>query len=85
MPVQTSLFRTLLHLTTKLTYLMTAYYTPNDGFTANSASFYKNKVGYVATLHVAVSSQLIVYANIEITIRGTNLPIYEFAAKQAKK
>ena len=32
-------------LTTKLTYLMNAYYTPNDGFTANDASFYENKVG----------------------------------------
>ena len=32
---------TQLHLTTKLTYLMTAYmyYTPNGGFTANDASF----------------------------------------------
>ena len=29
----------------KLTYLMTAYYTPKDGFTANHALFYKNKVG----------------------------------------
>ena len=36
---------TQLHLTTKLTYVMTAYYIPNDGFTANDASFYKNKVG----------------------------------------
>ena len=35
------------HLTTKLMYIMTAYmyYTPNSGFTANDASFYKNKVG----------------------------------------
>ena len=32
-------------ITTKLTYLMTAYYTPNDGFTANNTSFYKNDGG----------------------------------------
>ena len=45
--VYTSLFGTQLCLTTKLTYLMTAYmyYTPNRGFTANNASFYKSKVG----------------------------------------
>ena len=30
------------YMTAKLTYLMTAYYTPNNGFTANNASFYKN-------------------------------------------
>ena len=29
----------------KLMYLMTAYYTPNDSFTANDALFYKNKLG----------------------------------------
>ena len=34
----------LLCLTTKLAYLMTTYYTTNDGFTANDVSFYKNKV-----------------------------------------
>ena len=28
-------------------YLMTGYYTPNDGFTANDSSFYNNKVGYL--------------------------------------
>ena len=36
-----------LHMTTKLTHLMTAYYKPNDYFTANDASFYKNKVGWL--------------------------------------
>ena len=43
----TLLFGMQLLLTTKLTYLMTTdmYYTPNGGFTANDASFYKNKVG----------------------------------------
>ena len=40
----TSLIGVQLHMTTKLTYLMTAYYTLNNGFTANDASFYKNKV-----------------------------------------
>ena len=34
----------LLLLTPKFAYLMTAYYTPNDAFTANDASFYKNKL-----------------------------------------
>ena len=45
--VYTWLFGTLLRETTKLTYLMIACmnYTPNGGFTANGASFYKNKVG----------------------------------------
>ena len=33
---------------TKLTLLMTVPYAPNDGFTANDASFYKNKVGYMS-------------------------------------
>ena len=37
--VHTSLFGMLLRLTTKHMYLMTAYYTPNYGFTANEASF----------------------------------------------
>ena len=45
--VYTSLFGTQLSLTTKLTYVMTAYmyYTPNNGFPDNDVSFYKNKVG----------------------------------------
>ena len=34
-------------MTAKLTYLMTAYYAPNDGFTANDASFYNNNDGYL--------------------------------------
>ena len=33
------------YTTPKLTYLMPAYYTPNNSFTANDASFYKTKVG----------------------------------------
>ena len=44
-PVYTSLSGAQLCKTTILMYLMTAYYTPNDGFTADNASFYKNKVG----------------------------------------
>ena len=34
-----------LYLTTKLIYLMTAYYTPNDNFTVNNILFYKSNVG----------------------------------------
>ena len=44
-PIHASLFGAQLHMTTKLTYLMTAYYAPNDGFTANDTSFCENKVG----------------------------------------
>ena len=63
---------------------MTAYMysTPNDGFTANDPSFYKNKVGQ---LHNGLQFQLIVYAIIKITRRGTTVPLYEFAAKQPIK
>ena len=45
-PIHTLLFSTQLRMTTKLmyTYLMTAYYTPNDSFPANAASSFKNKV-----------------------------------------
>ena len=56
-------------MTVKLTYLMTAYYTPSDGFTANDALvyMYMNKVLRhdlkVATvqsiyLHIGLSFQL---------------------------
>ena len=45
-------------MTAKLTYLMTAYYTPNDGFTANDASFYNNNIGRLTyTIPVAMSFQ----------------------------
>ena len=44
-PIDASLFGLQLCLTTKLTYFKTAYYTPNDSFTANDALFYKSKVG----------------------------------------
>ena len=39
-PIYTSVFGAQLHLTTKLTYRMTPYYTPNDGSTAKDAWFY---------------------------------------------
>ena len=55
--------------------LITAYYTPNDGLTANDASFYKNKV---VSLHY-------VYGIIKITTRGTTVPLYKLAAEQPKK
>ena len=63
---------------------MTAYmyYTSNGGFTAYDASFYKNKIGQ---LHDMLQFQLIIYAIIKITKRGTSIPLYEFAAKQPKK
>ena len=32
-----------------------------------------------------MSFQLIVFANIKITISGTTVPLYEFTAKQPKK
>ena len=32
---------------TVFTYPMAAYYTPNDDFTVNDASLYKNKVDYI--------------------------------------
>ena len=64
--------------------LMTAYMynTPNGGFTANDALFYKNKLGQ---LHYTLQFQLIVYAVIKITRRGTTVPLYEFATKHPKK
>ena len=43
-PVHSSLFVAQLRMTTKPMYLMTAYYIPNDGFTANNVSFYKSIV-----------------------------------------
>ena len=41
----TSLFGAQLCMATKFTYLLTAYYISNDGFTAIDVSFYKSKVG----------------------------------------
>ena len=43
--VHTLLFGMQLSMATKFTYLMTAYYSPNNGFTANNASRCKSKVG----------------------------------------
>ena len=48
-PVCTSLIGRQLRLTTKLMHLMTAYYSPYDGFTAANTSF------CLVTLHIAVS------------------------------
>ena len=47
--VYTSLFGTQLSLTTKLTYLMTAYHTQNDGFTTSDASFLRTKLASYTT------------------------------------
>ena len=53
---------------------MVAYYTPNDGFTANDASFYKSKVGQLD--YTAESLQSIVEANVPFFAvmqqKGTN-------------
>ena len=53
-------------MTTKLTYLMTAYYTPNDSIIVNDIYFVfiTRFVSYVQYIHVAVSFQLIMYAKI---------------------
>ena len=62
---------------------MTAFYILNDGFIANDALFYCNKLGQ---LHYKLQCiQLIVYAIMKITIKGTTVPLYEFDAKQPKK
>ena len=57
---------------------VTAYYSPNDCFIANDASFYEQSC--LATLHVPVSFPLIIYAIIKIAITGTIVPLCEFAA-----
>ena len=82
--VYTSLFGTQLCRTAKLTYLMIAcmYYAPNNGFTANDASFCNNKVGQ---LRDTLQFHLIVYVIIKITRSSTTVPLYEFAAKLPKK
>ena len=78
--LHTSLFGMQVHLTTKLMYLMTAYYAPNEGFTANNALLYKNNGGYsVSILHVAVTFHLIVYTNIKFIIKNTSVPLYDCA------
>ena len=65
-PVHTSLSRTQLHMTTKL--FMTSYCTPNERFTFNDVSLYKDKLASY-TIHFSVSFQLIVYSNVKITKR----------------
>ena len=54
------------------------YCVPYGSFTANDASFYKNKVG---ELYDTLQFQLIIYAIIKIIRRGTTIPHYEFDAK----
>ena len=83
-PVYTSLIGTQLRLTTKLTYLMAGYYTPNDRFTTNDASFYKKK-SCLATLKVADRFLLIVYTIIKITLRCTNVPLYKLLTSSQKR
>ena len=82
--VYTSLFGMQQRLTTKLTYLIIAcmYYVPKGGFSANNASFYKNKIGQ---LHNTLQFQLIVYAIVKITRRGTTVLLYEIAANSQKE
>ena len=40
---------------------------------------------FLVTLHITVSFLLTVYAIIKITIRGSTVPLHEFAAKQPKE
>ena len=44
-PVHSLLFGEQVHMTTKLIYLVTVYYAPDNGFKANDAALCKNKVG----------------------------------------
>ena len=65
---------------------MTAYYTPNHGITANTASFYKSKISYsVPTLPDAVYFQLIVYSNIKITKRYDGIHLFKSLPPSSKK
>ena len=61
---------------------------PNDGdgFTADDALFFEKK-RWFATLHIAMSFQLIMYANIKTTKRYYLIYIllYEFVTKQQEK
>ena len=50
------LFGAQLHMTTNSRSLW-PYYTPNNGFTAHDALFYKNKIGQLL-IHIAVSFRL---------------------------
>ena len=71
-------------MTTKLTYLMTANYTPNNDFIANNASFYMYKSRVSQLYYMLECLQLIMYANIKITKRYYH-NFYQFAAKQQEK
>ena len=46
---------------TILAELMTAYYTPNDGFTANNPSFYKSKSAKAPRNYIVVSHPISVF------------------------
>ena len=70
-------------MTTKLKYLMTAYYTPHDDFTPNDASFYKNEVGQLHYTLQCLFNQL--FMLILKLLRGTTVLLYEFVAKQQEK
>ena len=81
----TSLIGTQLHLTPKLMYI------PYDRILHTKQRllptmhcFLRTKL-WVATLHITAPFQLIVYAYIKITLRGTTLPLYEFVAKQPSR
>ena len=79
----TLLFGRQLRLKTKLTYFMTAYYTPNNNFTANNASFYHNKVRYlVYTLQCPFNWSCTLSLKL---LWGTTVPLYKFTAQQPKK
>ena len=55
-------------------YLVTAYYTPNDGFTTNDESFYVYKSIFNQSCTLLLKS-----------LRGTIVLLYEYVGKQKKK
>ena len=84
-PVHTLLFGAQLHvcMTTKLTGLMTAYFTPNNSFAANNVLFYTNKIGYLhytlqclsnysCTLLLKLLSGTTVYASLWVCRQATH-------------
>ena len=80
-----SLFGTQLHMTTKLTYLMTVYYTPTTALPPMMHRFISTN--WFATLQVAVSFQLIVTLIFK-PLTGTpptSLQVYCQAAKGEHK
>ena len=77
--MHTSLFGGQLRLTTKVTYLMSTYYTPKEGFTGKDASFYNNNVGDPHyTLHCLFNQSCTL-------ILLSYILLYKFAAKQKEK